>query len=209
MPQTPGFIAESKFGLRTNTGRFESPLNNAVQRKLYPGARWELTLTLRAMHRREAAAWQAFLLLLEGSVNAFNGYDPDARDPRGPASGTPLVKGGSQTGSTLLIDGCAAGVAGWMLAGDYLKSERRGIRVAPGVNGELKMLTQDAGTNGSGEATLTFKPALRNSPADNAPLTVRNASCAMTLIDDAQSVWQTNMNRVYQPITLSAVETFS
>ncbi len=198
MPRTPGFIAESKFGLRTTTGRFESPLNNAAQRKLYPGARWELTLTLRAMHRREAAAWQAFLLRLEGSVNAFNGQDPDAREPRGPAAGTPLVKGGSQAGSTLLIDGCTPNVFGWMLAGDYFA-----------VNGELKMLTANADTNGSGEATLSFKPALRNSPADNAALTVRDATCAMILVDDMQAAWRTNANAIYQPITFSAVETFS
>lgn len=198
MPQSPGFIVESRFGLRTNTGRFESPLNNAVQRKLYPGARWELTITLRAMRRHDAAIWQAFLLSLEGSVNTFNGYDPDAREPRGPATGTPLVKGAGQAGSSLLIDGCTANVFGWLRAGDYFS-----------VNGELKMLTADADTNGSGETTLTFKPALRNSPADNAPLTVRSASCEMILTDDMQAAWQANANRVYQPITFSAVETFS
>ena len=141
---------------------------------------------------------RAFLLNLEGSVNTFNGYDPDAREPRGPAGGTPLVKGGGQAGSTLAVDGCTAGITGWMRAGDYFS-----------VNGELKMLTRDADTDGSGEATLHFKPALRNSPADDAPLAVRNASCEMILIDDMQSVWQTNMNRIYQPIAFIAMETFS
>ena len=199
MPAAPGFT-RVRFGLETNTQRFESPLTKVTQRKLLAGARWTLTATLPAMNRSDMANWQAFLLQLEGSVNTFYGFDPDARNPRGPATGTPLVNGGSQTGSTLTIDGCTASVTNWMTAGDYF-----------GVNGELKMLTANVNTNGSGQATLNFKPALRNSPADNAALTVRDATCLMTLTDDMQAIWEGRGNRVgfYDPITFSAVEVFS
>lgn len=197
LPASPGFM-ESKFGLETNTGRFESPLTKATQRILLSGSRWTFSATLPQMNRSQAATWQAFLLKLEGGVNTFNGYDPDAREPRGPMGGTPLVKGASQTGSTLAIDGCTANITGWGKAGDYFS-----------VNGELKMLTADCNTNGSGEATLSFKPALRNSPADNAALTARNATCTMILTDDMQAVWQANANHIYQPITITAFEVFS
>jgi hypothetical protein len=199
MPASPGFI-RPRFGLETNTQTFESPLTKAVQRKLLLGSRWTLSGTLPAMNRAQMAPWQAFLLQLEGRVNTFYGYDPDGREPRGLAAGTPLVKRGSQTGSTLEIDGCTPNVTGWMLAGDYFS-----------VNGELKMLTANVNTNGSGEATLSFKPALRTSPADNAPVTVRDCTCTMVLTDDMQAMWEGASNRTgfYEPLTFSAVEVFS
>lgn len=198
MPARPGFT-RARFGLETNTQRFESPLTKSVQRLALQGSRWAATYTLPAMSRAQMAAWQAFFLQLEGSANTFHGFDPDARGPRGPATGTPLVNGGGQTGSTLNIDGCTANVTGWMLAGDYFA-----------VNGELKMLTAPVNTNGSGQATLNFKPSLRSSPADNAPLTVRDATCAMILTNDMQAMWDSGTRLgVYEPLTFSAFEVFA
>ncbi|MCE9566373.1 MAG: hypothetical protein K8U57_30485 [Planctomycetes bacterium] len=197
MPSSPGFSA-CDFGLQTNTQRFESPLTKNIQRVLIGGGRWMANYSLPKMNRAQMAAWQAFFLSLEGSVNTFYAYDPDARTPRGVATGTPLVKGASQTGSSLNIDGCTAGVTGWMRAGDYFV-----------VNSELKMLTQDATTNGSGETTLNFKPALSNSPADNDPLTVSNCTVPMVLSDDGQTRWRSGTQvGIYEETTFSAIEVF-
>lgn len=197
MPTRPGFTA-CRFGLMTHTQTFTSPLSNATQRALLGGAKWMANYSLPAMNRAQMADWQAFILQLEGGVNTFNAYDPDAMTPRGVATGTPLVKGASQTGSTLLVDGLPASLINWLLPGDYFA-----------CNGELKMLTQPANTNGSGETTLYFKPALRNSPADNAPLTVNTATCTMVLTDDAQSMWQTGTRiGFYEPFSFSAYEVF-
>lgn len=198
MPASPGFSA-CRFGLETNTQTFTSPLTKATQRLLLGGSRWVATFTLPAMNAAQAAAWQAFLLSLEGGANAFYAFDPDRRTPRGAATGTPLVKGGSQTGSTLDTDGWTASVVGILKAGDYFT-----------VNGELKMLTADATSDGSGNATLAFKPALRSSPSDNAPLTVTSASCTMALADDQQAIWDTGTHLgIYNPKTFSAYEVFS
>lgn len=198
MPSTPGFAA-CRFALETNTLVFTSPLDRTTQRALLGGARWRAAYTLPAMNRAQMAAWQAFLMQLEGGVNTFSAYDPDARTPRGVATGTPLVKGGSQTGSSLETDGWTAGVTGILKAGDYFS-----------VNSELKMVTGDCNSNGSGEATVSFKPALRSSPADNAPLTVDAASCTMVLDDDGQTAWQTGAHLgVYEGLTFSAYEVFS
>jgi hypothetical protein len=197
MPTRPGFAA-ARFGLETNTQTFTSPLTRATQRLVLAGSRWTATYTLPVMKRDQMAAWQAFLLSLEGGANTFSAYDPDAITPRGAWSGSPLVNGGGQTGSTLNIDNCTANVSGWGRAGDYF------------YFGELKMLTQDVNTNGSGQAALNFKPAIRTSPADNTPITFTQASCTMVLADDSQSMWQSgNRLGVYEGLSFSAYEVFA
>jgi hypothetical protein len=194
MPSAPGFRS-SRFGLRANTQSFESPLNRTVQTIELTGARWFATYELPAMKRAQAAAWQAFLMALQGRAGRFFGFDPDARNPRGTGAGTPLVNGAGQTGSSLISDGWSASQV-VLRAGDYLA-----------VNGELKMVTADVTSNGAGQATIAFKPSLRASPADNAALTLVNASCAMMLIDDEQAAWDADQISVYG-VRFSGVEVF-
>lgn len=195
MPSSPGFRS-SRFGLRANTQTFESPLNRTVQTIELVGARWFASYELPAMKRPQAAAWQAFLMALQGRSGRFFGFDPDARTPRGTGAGTPLVNGGSQTGSSLITDGWSA-LQMVLRAGDYFA-----------VNGELKMVTVDVSSNGAGQATIAFKPSLRASPADNAALTLNNASCTMMLIDDEQAAWDADQISVYG-LRFSGVEVFS
>ena len=200
LPTVTGFTT-SRFGLETNTQAFTSPFTKAVQRVALGGSRWTASLSLPPMKRDKAAVWQAFFLQLEGGANTFSGYDPDAAAPRGQASltpGTPAVNGANQSGSTLNIDGCPATVVNYLLPGDYF-----------GVNGELKMVVAPVNTNGSGQATLAFKPALRNKPGDNAAVTLVKPTCVMALIDDQQAVWECDVRGVYQPKTFSAIEVFS
>ena len=198
MPSTPGF-AGVRFGLETNTQRFTSPLNRSTQRVLLGGARWTANYTLPTMNRSDAAKWQAFLMQLEGGVNTFYAHDPDAVHPQGDVSGSaPLVDGGSQTGSTLSTDGWKANTL-VLKAGDYFT-----------VNSELKMVTANVTSDGSGDATINFKPALRTSPSNNAALNVVKASCEMVLIDDQQTQWSSGTRLgVYEGITFSAMEAFS
>lgn len=198
MPSSPGFV-RSKFGLEANTQTFRSPITKTPQRLVLSGAVWMGTYTLPRMSRNDFANWQAFLLELEGAANTFYGFDPDAKEPRGPATGDPQVNGGSQTGSSLTIDGATANIIGWLRPGDYFA-----------VGGEMKMVTAPVNTDGSGNATITFKPALRNSPTDNAPLTVTNATCTMAMLDDSQSVWNTGVRLgIYDELSFSAMEVFS
>lgn len=189
-------IRSCKFGLQFNTQLFVSPLSATTQRLELPGARWRATYVVVPNTRSQVAAVQAFLIQLRGGANTFYGYDPAATTPRGTATGTPLVNGGSQTGTSLTTDGWTNGVTGIMKAGDYFT-----------VNGELKMMTADVNSNGSGQATLTFEPALRSSPADNAPLTVSTATCVMRLVDDDQTDWDVDVSGFYS-ITFSGIETF-
>ena len=190
-------IVTSRFGLEWNTQSMTSPFTKSTQRVALGGARWMWTFSLPAMTRDKAAQWKAFTDQLEGAANTFYGYDPDCVVPRGPARGTPLVKGANQTGSTLAIDGCVPDAV-FLRTGDYFS-----------VNGEYKRLTADAVADGSGEVTLNFKPALRYSPVDNAVIVVDAPKCVMALADDQQGIWECDVRGIYQPKTFTATEVFS
>lgn len=169
--------ARVRWELMANTQTFVSPLTGAVQTLEIPGARWRFAAQWGSFDAADGALMRAFLAKLRGQANRFTCSPWGHETPRGAGGGTPLVKGGSQTGATLAIDGGPTSITGWLLAGDYFT-----------VNGELKILTADASTDGSGEATLTFEPPLRTSPADNAPLTIA-APTATFIVRDATQGW--------------------
>lgn len=193
MPSTPKF-RESTFGLQFNTNTFQSPMTRQTQVVERAGARWQGSFTLPPMKRVDAAAWIAFLAQCKGQAVTFYGFDPDATTPQGVGTGTPTVSGGSQTGSSLVTTGWTAGQTGIMKAGDYFQ-----------VNGELKMVTVDANSDGSGNATIQFQPALRSSPANGASITVNNPKCLMMLTDDGQASWSADSQGVFS-IQFSGVE---
>ena len=195
MPSTLGFIRASNFYLETNTQIYTSPLNKTVQTVELAGARWRMDITLRQMTRSDATRWIGFLSKLRGMSGTFYASDPDWQTNIGVGTGTPLVNGAAQTGTSLIIDGCTASVTGWLKAGDYFS-----------IGGELKRLTADCDTNGSGETTLVFEPYLRTSPADNAVVTVTSPKAKMRLTDDNQLSWQSNHNGLYSEKTISAFE---
>lgn len=196
MPTNVNFIS-SQFNLRFNTQLFESPLSQQIQRSVLDGPKWVAQYTLPHMKRETAAEWQAFFMKLQGMKVTFNAYDPEGKTPRGVATGTPLVKGASQTGTSLDTDGWTSGVTGILKKGDYFS-----------VGGELKIITDDINSDGSGNATLTFQPALRNSPSDNAAITVTDATCEMILSSDVESFFLTNKNNVYTQKTFGGIEVF-
>lgn len=188
-------IQSVRFGLKTNTQLFISPLSGDTQAAELPGARWFSTYTLAPKKRSEEAAVQAFLVALSGASGTFYGYDPAGVTPLGTPTGTPRVNGDDQVGSSLITDGWTNSTL-VLKAGDYFT-----------VNSEYKMVTADVTSNGSGQATISFKPNLRSSPADNDNVVVTNPTCIMRLLDDDQAAWDVNVAQFYD-ITFSAVETF-
>ena len=174
MPTTPGFVS-STFGLEANTTVSTSPLNRVEQVVERAGARWVASFVLPAMRPSVAAQWRAFLISLRGRYGTFYGFDPDQKTLLGTATGTILVNGASQTGNTLAVDGVSA--SGTILRGTYIQ-----------VGTYLYLVVEDATANGSGEASLTIEPALRESPSNNAGVTVTNPKCVMRLTEDSV-VW--------------------
>lgn len=192
MPSTPGFVT-SKFRLMTNTALFESSYDRTQQTLERPGARWAADFALPPMANADARDWVAFLTSLRGLVGTFNGYDPSQRTPRGTATGTPLVDGGSQTGRTLNTKGWSTGVTGIMKAGDYIAFANR-----------FHMVVEDADSDGSGDAALSIEPPLRESPAGDAAITVTNPTVIMRLTSD-QAEWDVN-TALHYGISFSGIE---
>lgn len=173
----PDFLADSmdaaQFGLTRQDVQLRSAFTGQRQVLDFPAfTMWRATFTVPLLYGAEAGRMRSFLTKMRGRVNTCNmpvpGYDSPTTGYAGAAG---LVNGGGQTGYALETDGWTAGAA-IFAEGDYFT-----------VNGELKMVTADVTANGSGQATITFEPALRVSPANNAPLTIVSPYAVMCLVD--------------------------
>ncbi|MHA1571605.1 MAG: hypothetical protein ACTSWM_07265 [Alphaproteobacteria bacterium] len=195
MPSAPG-ISRTRFGTVYNTHAHMSSFDKSTQTGEMTGARWFATYELPPMKRAEAGTWKAFLMQGRGRAGRFFGFDADAKTPLGSALGTPLVDGAGQTGATLNTKGWTASQSGLLLPGDYFE-----------FDGQLKMVAAQVDSDGSGDAAIAFEPPIRNSPADNAPLTTSNAACTMMLIDDNQAAWDITEMQIYG-FSFSGIEVF-
>lgn len=183
------------FGLVSNTMTFTSPLSQAVQTIEMPSARWRFSFTMQDLEEADSALLQAFLAQLRGQAGRFFMYNMARPATRGVGTGTPLVKGASQTGTSLITDGWTISQTGILKTGDLFS-----------VNGELKMVVADCNSDGSGNATITFEPPLRASPADNAAIDVSAPTATFKLTADDNG-WSTRAP-LWTTFNLQGVEVF-
>src|SRR5574342_1135154 len=201
MPGIPA-IRRCRFLLRANTRRFVSPLTRTAQTLETLGARWLATYELPPMSVSQAEAWMVFLLQLDGRSGRFYGGDPSSTTPRGIATGTPTVSGGSQVGRFLATAGWTPNTTGILRAGDAVAWN------TPSGWRELHRLTADANSGPSGTATLPLAPAIRESPADAASLIIASPTCVMRLATDEDGQWSVDEALVHS-IVVSAEEAFA
>lgn len=153
-------------GFLTNAKVAVSPLTGAIQRIARGGQRWHFQMTLSNLQGNDRALMQSFVAKLDGPLNDFTVYD-HSYTRLGSVGGTPLVNAGSQTGSSLNIKGCSNNITDWLKEGDQFSFSN-------GTFVELKIMTAPADSDGSGLATLNFKPPIRIAPANNAAITTTN-----------------------------------
>ncbi len=182
----PNIIPENMtWGLVANTKAFTSQLNQSVQTGELPGSKWISTLTFTNRFGREARALRGFLAGLNGMAGRFR-LSPEDSESIGTALGTGTVNGTGQTGSTLVTDGWDAGQPLLFAIGDYFE-----------VNGELKMITADISSDGSGNATLQFAPPLRKPVSDGNQIVTDNPKVTMMLSSNDQSQWDVTSPIIY------------
>lgn len=159
------------------------------------GEMWMLEGGLPPLTRAEAAEFKVFVLQCKGPKNPFLFPVPE-RTPRGVGTGTPLVNGADQVGSSLVTDGWTPSTTGILLKADW-------IQLGSGDTTRLHMVTGDVDSDGSGNATIPIWPALRESPLDNAAITVNDCMGLFRL--SANIGWDQSVDNV-SSIQFSAEE---
>lgn len=176
-----------------NSARFESALSGATRTVNRPGGRWRLSMTFNVRKPAEAQKIEAFLWRLNGGTHRAQIKD-FSYERQGTGAGTPLVKGASQTGYSLLTDG-------WSNSQTVLKA---GDRVT--VNNQMLLIATDATSDGSGNCTLTLAHPLRSSPADNASIEKASPYAIYILAETVESAAVPGVFKTIEAVFEEAVE---
>lgn len=155
---------------------------------------WILSFPLNELTLADVRVWTAALVQLAKSDNQFQVTPPGWSAGAAYGGPTPLVLGAGQLGLSLNCDG-ASNNDTVALAGDFIS-----------VNGEFKCLTQQADSNGTGLVTFNFEPALRQAPANNAPVEVIDPIITMRMLQP-EAGWVITPP-VQHTITINAIEHF-
>ena len=140
----------------------ESPFTLQAQKQVFNANRWEIDLEYPPITDASTAAeLEAFIMQLNGQENTTLVPNFDRPTPIGIGTGTPLVNGASQTGESLITDGWTVSQTGILAAGDYIQ-----------VENYMYMVVTSSDSDGSGNSTLSIRPELKSSPANNAPIVV-------------------------------------
>ena len=179
------------------TALSQSPFTLSQQVQVFPGQQWTADVTLATLTRADAEVWNAFLLSLNGYQGTFLLGDPAGVNPRGVGTGTPLVNGGTQSGNELVTDGWSDSITNILKAGDW-------FHMVVNSRYRLHKVLQNTNSDGSGNATLTIWPSLRESPPDNTSLVINNAQGQFRLSAPATD-WSITPEPAYT-ISFSAME---
>lgn len=195
-PTNVGF-ASASMTAKSVVGVSRSPFTGAQQVQKHQGQWWEFQASLPPMTRATAEEWVAFLLSLNGMQGTFLLGDPLGTTARGIATGTPLVKGASQTGNSLITDGWTASQTGILKAGDY-------FQLGSSTSSKLYKVLNDANSDGSGDATFDIWPNINTAVSDDTALTVASAKGLFRLAANEMR-WDLQQAQKYG-IAFSAIE---
>jgi hypothetical protein len=182
---------------RNVVGMSVSPFTGQQQVYKHQGQWWEMEVTMPAMKRADAEAVNAFLISLNGRYGTFLLGDVANPTPRGVATGTPLVYGAGQTGDTLVTSGWTSSTTGIMKAGDW-------IQLGSASATRLYKVLEDANSDGSGYATLSIYPNLRQSPSNGASVVITNPKGQWRLATNEHN-YSIDIGKIYG-ITFACVE---
>lgn len=167
---------EMRLQFVSNTTFFRSPLSGAIQTEDRSGEYLGATIEYRNMTQAQKAVIMALIAKLNGQQHRVT-LPFHAVDNRGAFGGTPLVNGASQTGTSIDIDGASTGITNWIREGDVFS-----------FNGEMKICTADANSDGSGNVTISFWPRIRTSPDNNAAVETTTPVGTFMLANNSQEM---------------------
>jgi len=166
----------STMGLITNSKSFVSPLTGYTQTSSRKGNRWFLRMVFNNLQTDERGVLKGYFAFMEGQVNRIEVGDHSYTGARGALGGTPKVKGVDQSGTSLITDGWPNSTV-VLKAGDLFSFNN-------GTYNELKMVTADGTSDGSGNLTISIMPEIHTSPADNAVITTSSPVGTFMLVEN-------------------------
>lgn len=140
------------------------------------GQRWTISASYDALDNNKGRALVAFCASQKGVFETFQ-FIASHLQPRGVATGSPLVNGAAQVGTSVITDGWTASITGILKAGDILKF---------GNSPKIYMQTVDVNSSALGAVTLTLEPALILASTDNDIITVRDVPFTVSFESDVQ-----------------------
>jgi len=173
-------------------GASESPFTFAQQVQVHPGARFGAQLSFPPLQAANARALIGFLLAMRGPYGTFIWGPTAEQTALGAASGTPVVDGDDQTGSTLLTRGwtnpagtilcsstsvlCSSTTITCDATGETLRAGDF-FSLGPATPDEttrLYRMTRDAWVEdaATGQSTLEIFPPIQVTPADGDALEI-------------------------------------
>jgi len=159
----------------------ESEFTFEAQMQEHQGVAWEISGSMELLNRDQAEEYNAFIAALKGRRGTFTVTPAGSGVPRGVATGTPLVKGSSQTGDELDTDGWTADTTGILKAGDF-------IQLGSGSSATLHRVLADVDSDGSGNATIDLAPKIVVAPNDNDPIVTVNPVGVFRMMNNLQPV---------------------
>lgn len=192
-----GGVRRVMFQQRSVVAVQPSPFTFIEKTYAWAGQAWEMTVELVPMKRATSAPWLAALMSLNGREGTFYFGDTAYASPRGVGTGTPLIKGASQTGYDLITDGWTVSTTGILKAGDW-------IQLGSGSTQRLHMVMADADSDASGDSTITLWPRVRSAFADDTAITTASPKGVFRLTDPAS--WNVDADKLARGLTFTAME---
>lgn len=173
-------FAQSSSEIMRVVGSTVSPFTLEEQDFIWPGERLSFSLSLPPITNRDLADdWVAFGDKMKGKYGRVLMGDPARRNPRGIATGIPLVDGVNVTGSGVLnTKGWTPSVTNILRKGDY-------IQLGNGNTAVLNRVTENVDSDASGDAVLPLAMALKTSYNDNAAIVVNDPKGRFKLVSNS------------------------
>lgn len=167
--------------LKHVVGRTASPFTLESEGYKWPGEQWAVDFRLPpAADRDTFEEWLALALGLKGKWGSFLMGFPTYATPRGVGTGTPLIDGANQTGSTIDTKGWSNSITGILKQGDM-------VQFGTGTASRLHKLLKTPNSDGTGRATLEVTPDVPVAFADSSAITVVNPRGVFRMVENTVS----------------------
>lgn len=190
-------IARSYFNIVVNQQIFGSEISGMPTIAALDGKtdRWVGAYITPLLSQTQHDLFHAWVLSLQGRTGTFQAFDPDRKQPSTLSGGFPgngQVNGAGQTGTSLATSSWPASSL-ILRAGDLVQ-----------IESQLYEMTADVNSDGLGEATLSFEPEIRTSPADLASV-ITSSPVMIARLSSPDFSWDTDIMKT-GPVTIAFEE---